>query len=171
MRGRLVLSRCLGQDQLPALSVLVPAPVRTVPHRSVWSPAWSVWSPDRSARSARFQAVFRSAPTVVRAGPRTGPPALPGRTGIVTEHAERVSAPGRLLYSVEEAADLLGIGRTFMFRLLATGEIDSFKIGKRRKVPRDALDGYIERLRSEQAAASGSPAELRMPKRPDGLRD
>jgi hypothetical protein len=48
--------------------------------------------------------------------------------------------------------------------LLATGEIDSFKIGKRRKVPRDALDGYIERLRAEQAAATGSLAELRLPK-------
>ena len=89
----------------------------------------------------------------------------------MTEHAEKVSAPPRLLYSVEEAADLLGIGRTFMFHLLATGEIDSFKIGKRRKVPRDALDGYIERLRSEQAAAADSVGELPLPKRPDGLRD
>jgi excisionase family DNA binding protein len=82
----------------------------------------------------------------------------------VTEHADRESAPRRLLYSVEEAAELLGIGRTFMFHLLATGEIDSFKIGKRRKVPRDALDGYIERLRSEQAAAMASLGELRLPK-------
>ena len=82
----------------------------------------------------------------------------------MTEHADRASVPSRLLYSVEEAADLLGIGRTFMFHLLATGEIDSFKIGKRRKVPRDALDGYIERLRSEQAAATGNLAELRLPK-------
>ena len=89
----------------------------------------------------------------------------------MTKRAERVSVSGRLLYSVEEAADLLGIGRTFMFHLLATGEIDSFKIGKRRKVPRDALDGYIERLRSEQADAAGSLGELRLPKRPDGLRD
>lgn len=82
----------------------------------------------------------------------------------MTERADRASVPSRLLYSVEEAADLLGIGRTFMFHLLATGEIDSFKIGKRRKVPRDALDGYIERLRSEQAAAMGNLAELRLPK-------
>lgn len=82
----------------------------------------------------------------------------------MTERADRASVPSRLLYSVEEAADLLGIGRTFMFHLLATGEIDSFKIGKRRKVPRDALDGYIERLRAEQAAATGNLAELRLPK-------
>lgn len=62
--------------------------------------------------------------------------------------------PGRLAYSVEEAAELLGIGRTFMFQLIATGEIDSFKIGKRRKIARDAIDAYIERLRAQQAPAS-----------------
>jgi excisionase family DNA binding protein len=66
--------------------------------------------------------------------------------------ARRPSGPDRLLYSVEEAADLLGMGRTFMFHLLATGEIDSLKIGRRRKIPRDALARYIERLLSQQAA-------------------
>jgi excisionase family DNA binding protein len=50
-----------------------------------------------------------------------------------------------LVYSVEEAADVLGIGRTFMFRLCATGEVESFKIGKKRKILRHALDAYIER--------------------------
>jgi len=60
----------------------------------------------------------------------------------------------RLLYSVEEAANLLGIGRTFMFQLVATGEIDSFKVGKHRKIPNGALDMYIKRLREEQAAAT-----------------
>jgi excisionase family DNA binding protein len=89
----------------------------------------------------------------------------------VTKRAERVSAPGRLLYSVEEAADLLGIGRTYMFHLVATGEIDSFKIGKRRKIPRDALDGYIERLRSEQAAVADGLAALRLPRQRDGRQD
>ena len=82
----------------------------------------------------------------------------------MTEHAARpLGGPGQLLYSVEEAADLLGIGRTFMFHLLATGEIDSIKIGRRRKVPRDALDGYVERLRSEQAASADRPGEIRLP--------
>lgn len=60
----------------------------------------------------------------------------------------------RLLYSVEEAANLLGIGRTYMFQLVATGEIDSFKVGKHRKIPNGALEVYIERLREEQAAAA-----------------
>jgi excisionase family DNA binding protein len=59
--------------------------------------------------------------------------------------------PRRLAYSVEEAADLLGIGRTFMFHLVATGQIESFKIGSRRKIHRDAIDGYLSRLRAEQS--------------------
>ncbi len=81
----------------------------------------------------------------------------------MTSQAERpASEQAPLVYSVEEAADLLGIGRTFMFRLVATGEVESFKIGKKRKIPRDALDAYIERqLRAERA----SDAERR-PQRP-----
>lgn len=75
------------------------------------------------------------------------------RDGLESD-GSRTSA--RLLYSVEEAADLLGIGRTFMFHLVATGEIDSFKIGKRRKIPRGALDSYIERLRTEQQLATAA---------------
>jgi excisionase family DNA binding protein len=62
-------------------------------------------------------------------------------------------ARSRLAYSVEEAAAQLGIGRTFMFQLIATGEIESFKIGKLRKISHDALIGYVNRLRAEQAAA------------------
>ncbi len=69
----------------------------------------------------------------------------------MTEQAHRPrSAPGPLLYSVEEAAQLLGIGRTLTFELIATGAIASIKIGRCRKISRDALDEYIERLRTDQ---------------------
>jgi excisionase family DNA binding protein len=74
-------------------------------------------------------------------------------------HAVKPQPTRRLLYSVEEAANLLGIGRTFMFQLVATREIDSFKVGKHRKIPVGSLDMYIERLREEQAdAARGAPS-------------
>lgn len=76
----------------------------------------------------------------------------------MTGPAERPSAgSGRLLYSVEEAAHLLGIGRTYMFHLVATGEVRSIKIGKRRKIPYDALQAYIERLSAEHTASFGQP--------------
>jgi excisionase family DNA binding protein len=81
----------------------------------------------------------------------------------VTSELAKTGFPDRLLYSVEEAADLLGIGRTFMYHLVATGEVDSLKVGSRRKIPRDSIHGYIARLRSEQQSLaqnlprSGSP--------------
>jgi excisionase family DNA binding protein len=78
----------------------------------------------------------------------------------VTDIASPLSGPSQLLYSVEEAAGMIGIGRTFMFHLLATGEIDSLKIGRRRKVPRDAIDDYIERLRAQQGATAKGPEDL-----------
>lgn len=78
------------------------------------------------------------------------------------------ASPEPLVYSVEQAADLLGVGRTFMFRLLATGEIESFKIGKRRKIARDALHAYIDRLRQEQATPGGDGASA--PSRPGSPR-
>ena len=89
----------------------------------------------------------------------------------MTEHvASPLSGSGQILYSVEEAAGLLGIGRTFMFHLLATGEIDSLKIGRLRKIPRDAIDGYIDRLRTRQGAAAKGPGDLRAPGQRDGQR-
>jgi excisionase family DNA binding protein len=57
----------------------------------------------------------------------------------------------KLLLSPEEGAGLLGVGRTHMFELIARGEIESFKIGRLRRIPREAIHAYIERLRSEQS--------------------
>jgi excisionase family DNA binding protein len=62
-------------------------------------------------------------------------------------------AGSRLLYSVAEAARLLGVGRTYMFRLIAAGEIESIKVGKLRKIPRDALGRYIDEQRPGQGVA------------------
>jgi excisionase family DNA binding protein len=69
---------------------------------------------------------------------------------VVTEKDAAHGDGSRRLYSVPEAARLLGVGRTYMFRLVATGQVESVKIGKLRKIPRDALHDYIDRLRSEQ---------------------
>jgi excisionase family DNA binding protein len=57
----------------------------------------------------------------------------------------------QLLFSPEEAAELLGVGRSQMFELIARREVESFKIGRLRKIPRDALTTYINRLRAESA--------------------
>jgi len=53
-----------------------------------------------------------------------------------------------LLYSPQESAELLGISRSQMFELLACGDVESVKIGRLRKIPREALTAYVERLRA-----------------------
>lgn len=58
----------------------------------------------------------------------------------------------RLLHSPQESAELLGVSRSQMFELLARGEVESFKIGRLRKVPREAIDAYIKRLRAAAGA-------------------
>jgi len=54
----------------------------------------------------------------------------------------------RLLLRPEEAADVLGIGRSKLYDLLATGEIESVHIGSCRRIPVEGLHSYVERLRA-----------------------
>lgn len=61
--------------------------------------------------------------------------------------------PFRLVLTVEEAADRLGIGRTLMYALVSAGEVESVRIGRLRRVPTDALDDYVLRLRTLGGAA------------------
>jgi excisionase family DNA binding protein len=56
-----------------------------------------------------------------------------------------------LLLSPEQAAQELGIGRSHLFRLLADGDVVSVKIGRSRRIPRDSLQAYIDRLVSGAA--------------------
>jgi excisionase family DNA binding protein len=57
----------------------------------------------------------------------------------------------RMLFTAEEAAQYLCVSRTTLFALLASGELESVKIGRSRRVPHAALTGYVERLRAEAA--------------------
>jgi excisionase family DNA binding protein len=56
-----------------------------------------------------------------------------------------ITEPPRCL-SVEQAARLLNVGRSTAYDLIRSGELRSVKIGRRRLVPRDALDSLINRL-------------------------
>jgi len=56
--------------------------------------------------------------------------------------------PVRIVLTVEEAAERLGIGRTLMYALVMAGEVESVHIGRLRRIPTDALDSYIRQLRT-----------------------
>ena len=58
---------------------------------------------------------------------------------------EEGASPPVLLLTIEEAAERLHIGRCTMQALLTSGEVQSLKIGRLRRVPPSALEDYIER--------------------------
>ena len=54
------------------------------------------------------------------------------------------------LLNVNEAATALGLGRSLVYTLVATGELNSIKIGRARRIPVGAIDEFIaRRLRPE----------------------
>lgn len=55
-------------------------------------------------------------------------------------------SPERTLLTPEEAAMRLGVGRTTMYRLMGSGEIESVQIGRLRRVPTSAVDAYAQKL-------------------------
>ena len=68
-----------------------------------------------------------------------------------TPTIESTVAPGavapmedRLVFTVEEAAELLGISRSFAYEAVQRGEIPSMRIGKRILVPKAALVRFLD---------------------------
>lgn len=57
--------------------------------------------------------------------------------------------PEPLLLTPEQAADLLGLGRTQTFALIKDGSLESVKIGRSRRIPREALAEYVQSLRAQ----------------------
>ena len=57
--------------------------------------------------------------------------------------------PEQLLLTPERAADRLDVGRTTVYELIASGQLDSVKIGRARRIPAEALVAYVERLRNQ----------------------
>ena len=51
-----------------------------------------------------------------------------------------------LLLTVMQAANLLGIGRTTLYKLMDLGEIGSVHVGSSRRVPLQCAHDYVDRL-------------------------
>lgn len=54
-----------------------------------------------------------------------------------------------LVLTVEQAAKRLRIGRTLMYALIASGEVESVPIGRLRRIPVECLTEYLNRLREQ----------------------
>lgn len=55
---------------------------------------------------------------------------------------------GQRLVSVNEAQETLGIKRSTLYDLMYDGKLESVKIGRRRLIPAQAIEAFIEGLRS-----------------------
>lgn len=58
--------------------------------------------------------------------------------------------PIRLVLTIEQAARRLGIGRTLMYSLVMSGEVESVMIGRLRRIPVECLAEYVTKLRNAQ---------------------
>lgn len=57
-----------------------------------------------------------------------------------------------MLVTVDQVANMLGVGRTTAWELIRRQKIKSVKIGRTRRVPIEAIQEYIERLMNKDAA-------------------
>ncbi|OEU95482.1 helix-turn-helix domain-containing protein [Streptomyces oceani] len=61
-----------------------------------------------------------------------------------------MTAPAdKLLYKPEEAADILGIGRSMLYELMSVGTVEYVKLGRCRRIRRTALEQYVANLSPE----------------------
>ena len=64
----------------------------------------------------------------------------------MSDHTSKSTGGPHRMLSVQEAAGELGISRSLTYELLSSGALRSVKIGRRRLVPREAIETYIASL-------------------------
>jgi excisionase family DNA binding protein len=65
-----------------------------------------------------------------------------------------MTADSQLLFTPEHAGAKLDMGRTSVYALMASGELQSVKIGRSRRIPAAALEAYVAKLmQTSQGAA------------------
>jgi excisionase family DNA binding protein len=58
--------------------------------------------------------------------------------------------PDVLLYRVGEAAEVLGLSRPTLYRLMGVGLLGSVQVGRARRIPRTALEDYVASLTTQK---------------------
>lgn len=100
-----------------------------VPDQMVFLTLPAVWA--QNARELRDALAF--------AAGQTGEPTPGSRTA----SGAVAAVENRLVFTVEEAAQLLGISRSFAYEAVQRGEIPSMRIGRRILVPKAALNDLL----------------------------
>ena len=61
-----------------------------------------------------------------------------------------IESKDKRLFTMSQTQAMLELGRTRMWALIASGEIESVRIGRSRRIPVEAIDRYVEGLRASQ---------------------
>jgi excisionase family DNA binding protein len=69
--------------------------------------------------------------------------------------AEEVSERVARLHNIESVMDRLNVGRSTVFSLMASGQLRSCKVGRRRLIPESAIVDFIDNLVPDDAQAAG----------------
>jgi excisionase family DNA binding protein len=69
---------------------------------------------------------------------------MPGYNAAQARSAPKSAAP-KVLYRAEEAAEVMSLSRTAVFGLIRSGDLDTIKIGHRRRIPRSSIEDYVAR--------------------------
>jgi excisionase family DNA binding protein len=70
-----------------------------------------------------------------------------------TQRNEPPAPPPRVLLTVEEAAERLGLGKTKTYSFVMSGELESVRIGRLRRVHVDAVAAFAARLVAAQKSS------------------
>ncbi len=62
-----------------------------------------------------------------------------------------------LLLTPKEAARALGLSQSYIYELLASEALPSITIGRTRRIPRRALESFVEARAAEQASYTPHP--------------
>ena len=57
-----------------------------------------------------------------------------------------------MLFTVEQVAQILGIGRSTVFQLIKSEQIESIRLGRSRRIPVDAMQNYVDDLRGARSS-------------------
>lgn len=61
------------------------------------------------------------------------------------KHRPAITRTGRLSLTPQEVAEELRISRAHVYALMAGGELSSFHIGRKRRIPASSIDAFVER--------------------------
>ncbi len=73
-----------------------------------------------------------------------GGSAMPGYNAARPRAGRQSTAP-KVLYRAEEAAEVMSLSRTAVFGLIRSGDLDTIKIGHRRRIPLSSIQDYVAR--------------------------